>query len=431
MQLGSYEIPLPRLVAAGFGVAVLLVLVVAASTSGGAFASYNPGWEGLSEVQTEADRANLETTVATESENYDRVFPQNAILLLIGPEDTTSEQRARLRTFVEAGGTVVLASQDPEVADPVLSTLGTDLQIDGDPLRDEHAHDASPDFPLVTSTADHPYVANAEGMALNHGTAVMLADREAATGEPWPETAEGPTSLARTSDFSYMDRDGDGAPSPDENLAPRTVVAVQEVGNGEVVAVSDPSAFINVMLEREPNRAFVAGLFGEHERLVLDQSGGDVPPLVQAIFLVRTTPVLAVFFSLALVLAVVGWERRPHRRLRERWRARTGSGAGAEATAVVDRDAIAAYVDEQYPDLDERRRERVLGGIATDGDAEDVRLDGGDVRADGGDVRADGGVRLDGGDERIDATERPDGGHVRTDDDTERPHDGDRATDGR
>lgn len=363
MQVGPYEVALPRVLVVGFGVAVIGALVVAASTSGGTFASYNPGWEGLSDVQDEADAAGLETTVTTEPAGYDRVFPRDSVLLLVGPEDTTSEQRARLRTFVEAGGTVVVASQDPEVADRVLATLGTDVRLDGDTVRDERTHDASPAFPLVTETADHPYVEDAEGMALNHGTVLTVDGREQATGDPWPE--DGPTPLARTSEFSYVDRDGDETPSPDEELAARTVVAVEDVGRGQVVAVSDPSAFINVMLEREPNRAFVAGVLAEHERLVLDQSGDDVPPLVQAVLTVRSEPPLAVLASLVVVLVVLAWDRRPHGAMLARWRARRGHATEETVPDGVDPDALAAYVDERYPDLDDRRRERLLGGLAS------------------------------------------------------------------
>lgn len=367
MRIGPLDVSVPTLAAAAFGATVVVVLALAASTSGAAFGAHNAGWEGLSEVRDQADAAGVDTVVATEFEDYEQANPDGTIVLLVDPATTTPEQRARLRTFVEGGGTVVVAAQEPGVANPLLSTLGTDVRVDGDRLRDDREHGASANFPLVTSVADHSYVAGAEGMALNHGTALATDGEGFQSGDAGGDD-DGPRALANSSQFSYLDRDGNEVLSPDERLGSRAVIAHQYVGNGEVVAVSDPSTFINVMLDRRPNRAFVAGVLREHDRLLLDQTDEDVPPIVASLLTVRTTAIPAALLAVALVGAVLVWERRPHRALRRRVRAIRGDGARAASETPVDRDAVAEFVADRYPDLDDRHRERVLGGIMKDQD---------------------------------------------------------------
>lgn len=370
---------MPALAAAAFSIVVAVVLVVAASTSGAAFGPHNPGWQGLSEVHTAADDAGLETVTATDPTDYDAVQPNGTLVLLVAPEATTAAERDRLRTLAEGGGTVAVASRDPTVANPLFETLGTEVRVDGEGLRDEREHVPTPDFPLVTSVADHPYVRGAEGMALNHGTALTTSSAQDRAGTsqstdaadatvPTADAAtwhadDGPRPLANSSAFSYLDRDGDGEPGSEELLDARPVVAREPVGSGEVVAVSDPSAFINVMLERSANRAFVAGVLGEHDRLVLDRTDGDVPPLVGLLASVRNSPLLGALAALGLVGGVLAWERRPLRQLRARWQAWRGSADSPTDEHRRDRAAMARYVAERYPDLDERQRERVLGGV--------------------------------------------------------------------
>lgn len=378
MRIGPVQTSVPTLVAIGFALVVAVVIVVAASTSATAFGPHNPGWQGLSEVRDEADAAGVDAVVVTDSNEYDAVSPQGTVLLVVAPAETTEAERARLRTFVEAGGTVVVAAEEPAVGNDLLSRLGTSLRVDGDPLLDERHHDPSPAFPLVTSVADDSYAGRSEGMALNHGTAVTIVDGSGAPDGPASSDAgvaalpttdaawdadDGPTAVANTSAFAYVDRDGDGALSDGEHLAPRAAIATESVGNGEVVVVGDPSTFINVMMQRDANRAFVADLLSDHDRVALDRSDHGVPPLVGALLSIRRTTVAGVLAGLLLIGAPLAYERRVHARL---WALRRLVGGRRQSPAMElqpDPDALQEYLSRRYPEMEPDQRERVLAGI--------------------------------------------------------------------
>lgn len=290
MQVGPLSVSGPWLLVAALATAVGLTLVVAGATGGSAFDPYNPEWEGLSEFRGEAD--GLETRVATAVDAYDDAG-NGTVAVLVRPPDYTAAERDRLRSFVERGGTLVVAAQDPERANPILAGVGADIRVDGALLRDEQAFWVTPDFPTVTTVADHPYVRNASRLSLNHGTALSVG----ADARP----------LANSSPVSYLARND--TDTGDSNVtAARPVVALDAVGRGEVVAVSDASVFVNAMLDRPDNRALAAALLAEHERLLLDRTASGVPTLVAAQRTLRDSTALSGLLVLAGVGTLAAWE---------------------------------------------------------------------------------------------------------------------------
>jgi len=351
MKLGPLEVPVPTLVLVALAVALCGAVVVAGATSSAAFTPYNPDWQGLSELRDVADEDGVETITATETERYGTVEAEGTAAFVIAPPAYTPAERARLRQFVEDGGTLVVAARDPDTANPLLATLGTNVTVDGAPLRDEEEYSYSPDFPLVTSVANHTAVRNANGLSLNYGTALAV------------EESSDARAIANSSSVSYLDRNGDGKLGQDEPLGSQPVIASQPVDAGEVIVVSDPSAFINAMLERDANRALAAGLLENHDRLLLDRTESSPPLLVLGLLAIRNSSLLASGLLLALVGAVVCWERGLHRRLVDRIRDRRGDVDPGVIDADPDAEALAAYLETRSPEWDDRRRDRVLGGI--------------------------------------------------------------------
>jgi hypothetical protein len=161
------------------------------------------------------------------------------------------------------------------------------------------------------------------------------------------------------------------------------------------------------MLEQPGNRQFARNLFAAHERVLLDQSGhGQQPPLSVALLTLRETPPLQVLLGLVGIGTVFVWSRRPGpvRRLSTLWAAnssiarwRTGSrrlhrvwnrlrradhadiarettSSDAEtvgetelfadpADGHIDGDALAAYLQQEHPEWDDQRIQRVIPGV--------------------------------------------------------------------
>lgn len=88
-------------------------------------------------------------------------------------------------------------------------------------------------------------------------------------------------------------------------------MTTERLGAGEVVVVSDPSIFINSMLEQPDNRAFTASLVGSHETVFLDFSHTkERPPLQIALRTLRDSASLQLLFGVVVVGALALISRR-------------------------------------------------------------------------------------------------------------------------
>lgn len=335
MRIGAREVSLPTVLLVALAVAVLGTVIYGGLTSGAAFDPYNPGWEGLAEVRGEAEAAGVQVEPALEVDAYADADSTETLAIVTAPGRYTDSERATIRAFVEGGGTLVLAGRDPATMAPLLAELGVPIEVDGAPLRDERNYGASPDFPRVTSVAEHPLMAGEAGLELNHGSALEVGD--------------GATPLAWSSAYAYLDYDDDGEPDATEELAARPVVGLADVGAGRVVAVSDPSVFINAMLENAANRAFVQRLVAGHETLLVDRTAGGVPPLTLAVVVVRALPLAGAALALLGLVGVAAWERG--------WLARPRGRADGLG---LSRAAAMGVLADETPWLDEERREAAV-----------------------------------------------------------------------
>lgn len=364
MRLLGYEVSIPSLVLATLVLALVVALGVSVATTGAAFAPYNSDWQGASDLRTTADESGVSSEIVTEMDRYRAVDANDSVAFVLAPESRSASDRATLRSFVQQGGRLVVATSDPESGNELLSGLGTDVRVVGPTLRDDVESLHGPGFPMVSSTANHSAVRNTTGLALNFGTALTV------DGAARP--------IANSSSFSYLDEDGNEAPSDGESLESRPVIASQSMGSGEVIVVSDPSVFINAMLDHDPNRNFVANLVEDRDRALLDRTNDGVPPLRAALIWLRGHPAGPALLGLSLVGVILAWERGLVRRFGERGRRLLPGGRGAESgrgssaggspgeLGVVDREALDAYLADRYPEWEPEQRRRVLGGVITD-----------------------------------------------------------------
>lgn len=340
----------PRAVLLALTVAVVLAVVVGASTSGAAFGAFNSQWDGASDLRGEAGAVNTESSILRETTAYGALNADGTVAVVLSPEHAYSaEEAARIRRFVERGGTLLVAEDTGDGGNELLRAVGADARLDGRVLRDERYNYRSSALPVANNATNA--TANAtwfrtDRLTLNYGTAVR---------------PNGSEVLLRSSEYSYLDGNGNERLDESETLDSYPVVTTESVGEGRVIVVSDPSALINAMLDRPGNQAFVRGLFASADRVVLDYSHTeDLPPLALAVLVVReSVPLQLVVVGLfAGVIALRTRRDDEEGGILDAVRRRVGSRRADSPD--LDSDAARAYLRRQHPEWDEERIERVI-----------------------------------------------------------------------
>lgn len=330
------RVAVPTLVAAALVVAVAAAFVVGGATSAAAFGSFNPDWDGTSDLRSVADSEGADPLVLRNTSAYDD-HGAGDVAFVLAPESGYDDAEAeRVRRFVERGGTLVVADRDGPHGHALLAAVGAEARPVGPVLRDDRRHYRSAALPVADDVSDHSLVAGVPSLTLNHGTAV----------EP-----NGATVLVASSEYSYLDRDGSGSPDGDEVVRSHPVATVESVGEGRVVVVGDPSVFINAMQGRAGNEAFTRSLVADADHAIVDASRTSLPPLVAALLTVRESALLQLGLGLGGLVAVAATGRLLGRR------------RDAADEVAVDDDAVAAGLRRRYPAIDPARLRKVTEGV--------------------------------------------------------------------
>ncbi|PSP73812.1 DUF4350 domain-containing protein [Halobacteriales archaeon QS_3_64_16] len=351
----------PQLLLVGFALCVAGALVVAVGTSSASFGVYNAGWDGASQLREEASAVGTDSEIVRNTTRYKTVPANGTIAVVLSPDQLYGPgSTADLRRFVENGGTLLVADERGAGVNGLLSGLGVSARLDGRSLRDERHNYRSPALVTARNVTNHPLTRDVEQLTLNYGTAI---DIERSGGAD----STRPTILVNTSSFAYLDTDSNGEIDDSERLGQYPVATTEPVGEGRVVVVSDPSIFINAMLDRPDNRAFLRTVVGAHDRLLIDYSHtARLPPLVLAILAMRESSALQLLFG-AGALGIVGlwgyrpvWLRQPIVGLRDLFD-RNGKSSAPETG--IDGNEIAALLADRHPDWEDDRVRRVTRGI--------------------------------------------------------------------
>ncbi|WP_458207715.1 DUF4350 domain-containing protein [Haladaptatus sp. NG-SE-30] len=342
---------IPELAFATMVILLVVTIVIAGSTSSHAFSAYNTDWDGTSDLRVIGGGSDVRTTTIHDTAGYSNHSPEKTVAFVLSPDSAYgSTDFARLTEFVRKGGTLVVATQSPTPSNELLGTLDVSARINGHPLRDVQSNYRSSALPVANDVANRSLVAGVDSLTLNYGTAVE--PHEAAV-------------LVNTSENAYLDTDRNGQLSGNESLGERSVATVESIGDGQVIVVSDPSVFINTMLEREGNRQFTRALLAPHDTLLLDFShAAGLPPLVFAVLVVRESGLLQLGLGV-LAIAILGQWSRPsnlipkaRESLLQRFR-----GDDSPSNVRASKAELTAYLKRRHPDWDDERIDRVVSAV--------------------------------------------------------------------
>jgi len=337
----------PVVFLAVFALVTVGAVVVAGSVSGAAFSTYNPAWDGTAEMRSLAQETGVRTDIVRDTEYYQTTDPEGTVVVVLSPDTAyTADEATAIREFVDRGGTVVVAGDFGDPTTQLLEDLDVAARLDGTSVRDERHYERSPALPRATNVTTHPYTTAVDQLTLNHATVVRFGDSNTNA-----------TRLVNTSSFAYLDTNGNGELDDAETLRTYTVAAVERVNGGSVVTVSDPSLFINAMLDREDNRQFARNVLGAHDRLGVDLShAGGLPPVAWVVVTARNSAVVQLVGGAALVLGLARW-----RRIADAGQALLSRLTGPEPEPpTVSRDALLASLQQRHPEWDDHRLRRVV-----------------------------------------------------------------------
>lgn len=343
---------------------VALALLVAATTSTAAFGAYNPAWDGTSDLREEI-LTDPNGTVAVDSTAYNTTDPANTTALVLAPtEPYDTDDVDRVTRFLAAGGTLVVADDYGTHGNELLAAVGATARFDGNQLRDEQHYYRAPTLPRAINVSATPYTDDVEQLTLNGATAI----------EPGSATV-----VVATAPVAYLDRNQTGGLTAADELGRYPVVTTESVGDGTVIAVSDPSVFINAMAAEPDNQAFITALLETRPNVLLDYSqAGPQPVLAVTRLYLQTTP-LAQLVSGILAAGVVwtgirSWPalviiaRRTFIRVlpvtvQRRVPPWLSDLISMSAAPTVDRHQVRAALEAQYPDIAPAVLDRVMTDV--------------------------------------------------------------------
>ncbi|WIV68861.1 DUF4350 domain-containing protein [Natrialbaceae archaeon AArc-T1-2] len=354
----------PRVVLAGLAIALIVAIAVAGATSTAAFGAYNPAWDGTSEFRDSvATDPNAEHEIVRDATRYDDLERNGTVAFVVAPEEQYGDDAEHVRGFVDDGGTLVVLENVGQSGNALLADVGADARTDGRLIRDEQYNDRGPAMPIATDVANHSITEDVDQLTLNHGTVVH---------------PDGATVLVSTSEFAYLVDDPDSdLEESDAELDSYPVATIEDVGDGRVVTVGDPSIAINIMLDEPNNQALLEGLYQDEERVVFDLShADDVPPLTGALLVVRGSAVGQVLLGLLGVAAVATasrprWLRAGLARVRAFGPPMDRGRSQDEPTATLSDAERAAYIRRRHPDWDDERVQRVIAALNRNGSKRD------------------------------------------------------------
>ncbi len=233
---------------------LLLAALVWFFPPNGDFRVENPFWNGLSTLDSKAKLTVINTFGSLPNN------PKGTALLLVPYEQFSVSEIQQLKDFVSKGGNLVLLD-DYGYGNEVLQGVGLRMRFTGAPLLDPLYDHRNKWLPVITDFAENPVANNVTTVVFNHAT--CLNDTSDAT------------VIAYSSGFSFLDSNADGTWEGNEPIGPFPVVAYERLGQGYVVAVSDPSLMIDGMIGLGDNFQFLnnlAELQVANPKILVDQS---------------------------------------------------------------------------------------------------------------------------------------------------------------
>lgn len=215
----------------------------------------NSAWNGLSVLSERLEATTIDSFSSLPSREG------GTALILVPYTAFTNTELDQLKTYVLEGGILVLMD-DYGYGNEVLAALNVDYRFSKTLLLDPLLNFKNERFPKVTDFEDKPLVSDVEAIICDYSSSLIDV--------PVNQV------VARSSSFSFLDEDGDRVYADGvDSKGPFPVIAYTPLEKGGLVAISDPSLFINNMIDMENNYNLISNairLRTQNPTVYLDQS---------------------------------------------------------------------------------------------------------------------------------------------------------------
>lgn len=349
----------PQIVLGGIVLIGAMAIVTAGVTATTPFAVYNADWTGTSDLRQLADGGDRTVIVAPNGSHPTTAYTNETVMLVVGtPPNTTATQQTAQRVIAQ-GGTVVVADDIGTHSNDLLSAIGASARIQTGPLRDPRSYDQGPTLPIAEPTSSGQS-RNISEFTLNHAGVV---------------TPNGAIVLAQTSEFAYIDQNQNDQFDQRESLGRRPVLTTEDVGDGQVIVLSDSSVFVNAMLDQDGNTALARALIDDADTVILSSATPQpLPPLANALLAARYSPLLQALLLTALVGGMLvltrGVSRNHDPRPEDTPTVSTETPTAPSPAGGDEADATEGFIQlltDKYPEWDREQLRRVVQATVTDG----------------------------------------------------------------
>jgi hypothetical protein len=269
----------------------LLLLIVAGlivtaqfATTDEEYSRYNINWNGSSDFfGMAADEKYVYS--------YDdlRSAESGSTLLIIAP----GTEFTGLADYLYRGNTIIIADQSGN-ANIFLEQIGSSIRVHNEQVRSTSME--YKDMGIFRGTVEGDlFGSNVTTLTFNY-----------------PGYLTGGDIIASTSYLSWVDTNANNIPDSNETLKVYSLIASEDISNGRIIVIADPSVFINSMLVRThtENMQVINALLSKD--LIIDQanskttSGGGLCPLLQAMhrYPALGTALITILFIIAAVIGI-------------------------------------------------------------------------------------------------------------------------------
>lgn len=272
----------------------LCVILLHVSTNTDEFSRYNLQWNG-----TSVFFRSLDATAPIEIRKLDLAQQDGVFLLIIAPERPFHEWECNEILDFLVRGNIVFLADESGTGNTLLEGIGSGIRV----------------VPSNLSSIDRQYDDQSSVIAypsapdpINKGIDRLVLNK--------PSYVEGKTALFSTSLLSWVDEDGNGRIGETEKLGRYSILSRENIGNGTLYVLSDPSLFINGMQGISEGNSNFLGKFSTIDGfdLALEQDHSKTARadiLVRGIVYVKGSKLMktVIFILIGALASVIAWKR--------------------------------------------------------------------------------------------------------------------------